>query len=46
MGDILGVKPTKLCTCSDTKISGTAFIKHVKATTTISDKGRVRLQMP
>jgi hypothetical protein len=23
-----------------------AFIKHVKATTTISDKGRVRLQMP
>jgi hypothetical protein len=45
-GDILGVKTTKLCTYSDTKISGTAFIKHVKATTTISDKDRVRLQMP
>jgi hypothetical protein len=45
-GDILGVKPTKFCTCSDTKISGTAFIKHFKATTTKSDKDRVRLQMP
>jgi hypothetical protein len=45
-GDILGVKPTKFCTCSDTEISDTAFIKHVKATTTISDEGRVRIQMP
>ena len=45
-GDIIGVEPTKLCTCSDTKVSGTVFIKHVKARTTISDNGRVRLQMP
>ena len=45
-GDVLGVKPTRLCTCSDTEISEARFIKHVKATTTISNEGRVQAQMP
>ena len=30
-GDVLGVKPTRLCTCSYTEISEARFIKHVKA---------------
>ncbi len=38
MGDVLGVKLTKLCPCSDNDVSETAFIKHVE--------GRVRVQMP
>ena len=45
-GDVLGVKPTKLCTCSDTEISEARFIKHIKATTTISCEGRVQAQIP
>ena len=45
-GDVLSVKPTKLCTCSDAEISEARFIKHMKATTTISDEGFVQAQMP
>ena len=44
-GDVLGVKPTRLCTCLYTEISEARFIKHVKPTTTISNEGRVQAQM-
>ena len=45
-GDVLGVKPARLCTCSDTEISEARFIKHVKAITMIRNEGRVQAQMP
>ena len=45
-GDVIGVKPTTLCTCSDVEIAESAFIKHVRATTTINDDGRICVKMP
>ena len=40
--DILGVKPTSTCVCSDKEIAESAFInKHAKLTTHINDEGRV-----
>ena len=45
-GDVIGVKPTSLCVCSDNQISESAFIKHVQETTVINEEGRVCVQMP
>ena len=45
-GDVIGVKPTSLCVCSDNQISESAFIKHVQETTVINEEGRVCVKMP
>ena len=45
-GDVLGVKPTSLCVCSNTQIAESAFIKHVTKTTRINADGRVEMMMP
>ena len=44
--DIIGVQPTSLCVCTDNEISESNFIKHVHETTTMSDEGRVKVEMP
>jgi len=43
--DQLGVKPTKLCTCSDDTLKENKFIKSVSSSTTLHD-GRVHVKMP
>ena len=45
-GDIIGVKPSSLCVCSNNEIAEAAFIKHVKNTTYINSDGRVCIEMP
>ena len=45
-GDVIGVKPTSLCVCSDNQIVESAFIKHVRKTTRINVDGRVCIEMP
>ena len=45
-GDILGVKPTSLCVCSDNEISESTFIKYMRSITRIDDTGRVCIDMP
>ena len=45
-GDILGVRPTSLCVCTDNEISESRFIKHVQESTSMDDEGRVVVQMP
>ena len=42
----IGVRPTSLCACSDSEIAESAFIKHVRKTTTLDPSGRVRVNMP
>ena len=37
-GDIIGVRPTSLCICTDNQIVESAFIKHVRATTKINSE--------
>ena len=45
-GDIIGVRPTSLCICTDNQIVESAFIKHVRATTKINSEGRICVQLP
>ena len=44
--DVIGVKPTSVCACSGSEIAESAFIKHVRATTSINEDGRVCVKMP
>ena len=44
--DVIGVKPTSICSCSDNEIAEAVFIKHVKKTTRINDEGRVEVSAP
>ena len=39
-GEVLGVKPTSTCVCSDKEIEESRFIRHVKKTTIL-----IHLQM-
>ena len=43
--DMLGVKPTELCTCSDNDLRENKFIKSITKSTQIID-GRVQVRMP
>ena len=43
--DMLGVKPTELCTCSDNDLKENKFIKSITKSTQIID-GRVQVRMP
>ena len=45
-GAVIGVKPTTLCVCSDNQIPESLYIKHVRTTNKINEKGRVCVQMP
>ena len=44
--DVVGVKPTSACVCSDKELAEAKFLKHAKATPEITDKGRIRVSMP
>ena len=43
--DLLGVKPTKLCTCSENVLRESKFTKSLAASTTLVD-GRIQVKMP
>lgn len=42
----LGVKPTKLCTCSDNELKESTFIQHVNNNITFQEDGRIEIKMP
>ena len=44
--ELLGVKPSSICVCSDQEISESSFIKHVRNTTTKTPDSRVKMKMP
>ena len=37
-GNVIGVKPTTLCVCSDNQMSESSFIKHVRTTNKINEE--------
>ena len=43
--DLLGVKPTNLCTCSENVLRENKFVKSLTASTTLVD-GRIQVKMP
>ncbi len=43
--DLIGVKPTELCTCSDSELRENKFVKSLSESTTLVD-GRVQIKMP
>ena len=43
--DLLGVKPTKLCSCSEYVLRESKFMKSLAASTTLVD-GRIQVKMP
>ena len=43
--DLLGVKPTKLCTCTENVLRESKFVKSLTASTTLVD-GRIQVKMP
>ena len=43
--DILGVKPTKLCACTENVLRQSKFVKSFTASTTLVD-GRIQVKMP
>ena len=43
--DMLGVKPTELCTCTDNVLKENKFVKSLESSTQIVD-GRVQVRMP
>ena len=43
--DLLGVKPTKLCSCSENVLRESKFMKSLAASTTLVD-GRIQVKMP
>ena len=44
--DVIGVKPTSLCICSENEIAESAFIKHVQKTTRFNEEGRIEVSIP
>ncbi|XP_071952624.1 uncharacterized protein [Antedon mediterranea] len=44
--DVIGVKPTTLCTCTDKEIAESQFIKHCRKNLQINEKGRITVEMP
>ena len=45
-GDVLGVKPSSRCVCSDAEIAESSFIKHVRDNTVMNEEGRVQMKVP
>ena len=43
--DLLGIKPTKLCSCSENVLRESKFMKSLAAPTTLVD-GRIQVKMP
>ncbi|XP_064115221.1 uncharacterized protein LOC135221349 [Macrobrachium nipponense] len=44
--DVVGVKPTTLCVCSDKEIAESQFIKHCRNKLCINADGRMTVKMP
>ncbi|XP_064100917.1 uncharacterized protein LOC135211542 [Macrobrachium nipponense] len=44
--DVVGVKPTTLCVCSDREIAESQFIKHCRNKLCINADGRMTVEMP
>ncbi|XP_066971914.1 uncharacterized protein [Macrobrachium rosenbergii] len=44
--DVVGVKPTTLCVCSDKEIAESQFIKHCRNKLCINADGRMTVEMP
>jgi hypothetical protein len=43
--DLIGVKPTELCTCSDSELRENKFVKSLSESTTLVE-GRLQIKMP
>jgi hypothetical protein len=43
--DLLGVKPTKLCTCSENVLRESKFVRSLATSTTLVD-GRIQVKIP
>ena len=44
--DVCGVKPTRICACSDKEVKESYFLKHVKDTIRQTEEGRVEVSLP
>ncbi|XP_071941075.1 uncharacterized protein [Antedon mediterranea] len=44
--DVIGVKPTTLCTCTDKEIAESQFINHCRKNRQINEKGHITMEMP
>ena len=44
--DVCGVKPTRICSCSDKEILESYFLKHVRDTIRQTKEGRVEVSLP
>ena len=44
--DIAGVKPTRLCACSEKEVAESQFIKHVRETMHLTEEKRIEVSLP
>ncbi|XP_033100115.1 uncharacterized protein LOC117103640 [Anneissia japonica] len=44
--DVVGVKPTTLCTCTDKEVAEAQFIKHCRKKLQLNSAGRMVIEMP
>ena len=44
--DVCGVKPTRICSCSDKEVAESQFLKHVRSTIRQTKDGRVEVSLP
>ncbi|XP_068214781.1 uncharacterized protein [Palaemon carinicauda] len=44
--DVVGIKPTKLCVCSDKEVAESQFIKHCRNKLCINADGHMTVEMP
>ncbi|XP_071941077.1 uncharacterized protein [Antedon mediterranea] len=44
--DVVGVKPTTFCTCTDNEIAEAQFIKHCREKLCLNNEGRMTFEMP
>lgn len=43
--DLMGIKPTRFCTCSENELRENKFVKSISRSTTLVD-GRIQVKMP
>ena len=44
--DVCGVKPTRICACTDKEVVESQFLKHVKNTIRQTKEGRIEVSLP
>ena len=44
--DVCGVKPTRICACSDKEVAEAQFLKHVRKTIRKTEDGRIEVSLP